>query len=288
MAQRSRRAPKKLLMKNTWYPQPHDSRGAISFELDNATLDSTIIPFCFYDEGMGDPTARETNPRNAAFAVVISECNCFVNSRINQMFAEFRFSMSTFALDDNIPAIRFAYMPIYMAFQENYTAIDELSQLEIQDILELQTETSDRQGGPLYVAATDILEKASGTGNQGANTPFLDTDVGVESVAFVPAAYYNMLHHQTNGALLAASSGGLRWDTLTQNRPYIRKRFSIAPKVKRMNEFTYCGLLLHFPLAGTTDQLMTVAEVTAAKAMVHVDYNIRFNEWNEDFNSRML
>lgn len=275
-------------MKSTWYPQPHDMRGGCSFEIDNTTLDQTIVPFCFYDEGLGAPTARETNPRNASFAVVNDEANCFVNSRVNTIFAEFRFSLTAQALDDNLPSIRFATMPIWMAFKENYTAIDELSTFEIQDILELQTEATDRQGFPLFVAAADLPEISTSRANLGANQPGLDTDVGIEAVAFDVNAYYDMLHYMTNGSMLANSTGGLSWDVLTQQRPFIMKRFQINPKVKRMNEYTFGGLLINFPAAGQSEQTMALAELTGSVNLVHMDWTIRYNEWNEDFNSRML
>ncbi len=278
----------KKLMKTTWFPQPHQMKRGFSFELDDETLNSTIFPFCFYDEALGDPKLQETNPRNAAFVTTANQANCFVDSKIESIFAEFRFSLSTFAADDNIQSVRFATMPIWMSFKENYTAIDELSQLEIQDVLELQTEDTDRQGGPLYVAATDLLETFSGSATMATTTPFLDTDTGLEAVAFATNDYYNMLQRMTNGKLLAASTGGLSWDTLTPNRTSITKRYHISPKVKRMNEFTYGGLLIHFPIAGTIDQNMTVAEVTVAKAMVHVSAIVRYLEWNEAFENTML
>ncbi len=278
----------KRLMKTTWYPQPHDIQGGCAFELDDGTLDSTIVPFCFYDEGLGTPTAQETNPRNSAFAIVADQANCFVGSRINSILAEFKFSLSSFVLDQNIPSITFATMPIYMAFIEDYTAVNELGAVEIQDVLEMQTETTDRQGGPLYVAATDLPSKAAGLELLGTNTPFLDTDVGIEAVAFSHNAYYDALHHHTTGAKLAKVSGGLRWHTLSANRPTKKVRYELKPKVKRMNEFTYGGLLLHFPIAGSGRQNFAAAEITGAQNLVYVDWTIRYNEWNEDFNSRML
>ncbi len=278
----------KKLMKTTWYPQPHLIKGNCGFELDDNTLDSTIIPFCFYDEGLGAPTANETNPRNAAFAIVADQANCFVGSRINSILAEFRFSLSSFAIDQNIPSIRFCTMPIYMAFIEDYTAINELGAVEIQDVLEMQTESTDRQGGPLYVAATDLPTKQSGLELLGANTPFLDTDVGIEAVAFAPTDYYNTLHFMTNGAKLAKVSGGLSWDTISSQRPYVRKRFNMVPKVKRMNEFTYAGLLVMFPIGGNTDQNFAIGEIAGSQILVNCDWTIRYNEWNEDFNHRML
>ncbi len=277
-----------MLMKSTWYPQPHQITGGVAMELDDETINTTIVPIAFYDEGLGTPTAKETNPRNAAFAVINDEANCFVDSRINNIIAEFRISITSAVLDHNIPAIRFAMMPIFMAFKENYTAIDELSSLEIQDVLELQTESTDRQGGPLFVATTDLPEKFATHADMGVNTPFLNVDQNLEGVAFSPFTYYDMLHFMTNGSLLAKSSGGLRWDIISPNRPYIRKRYQISPKVKRMNEFAFYGILVHFPIAGTGDQLVALGEITAATKYVHVDWSIRYNEWNEDFNSRML
>ncbi len=49
----------KQFTKVEMYAQPHDIRWEVAFELDDATLDSTIIPIAFYDEGMGTPTALE-------------------------------------------------------------------------------------------------------------------------------------------------------------------------------------------------------------------------------------
>ncbi len=279
---------RKMLMKSTWFPQPHVIRGGCSFELDDETINSTIVPIAFYDEGLGAPTSKETNPRNASFAVLADEANCFVGSRINMINAEFRVSITSKVLDDNIPAIRYAMMPIFMAFKENYTAIDELSSAEIQDVLELQTESTDRQGGALYVAGADVAEKASNRALVGLNTPFLDTDTGLEGVAFDPNGYYDMIHFKTNGQMLAKSTGGLRWSTVSPNFPVKRHRYAIHPKVKRMNEFTYYGMLLHFPIGGNQEQYESLANLTVATAYIHVDWNIRYNEWNEDFNSRML
>ncbi len=277
----------KKLMKSTWYPQPHNIRGQCFFELDNATLDSTIVPFAFYDEGLGAPSANETNPRNSAFVLVADQANCFVGSRINNIFAEFRFSLASPILDQNIPSVRFATMPLYFAFQEDYTAIDELTSLETQDVLHMQTESTDRQGGPLYVAATD-LPAVGVSANLGTNTPFLDTDTGLEAVAFVTSTYYNAVHFHTTGAKYHSVSGGLRWHTLTPNRPTISQRYNITPKTKRMNEFTYAGLLVHMPIGGDEDQNFAIAEIAGAQNLVNMTWQIRYNEWNEDFNSRML
>ncbi len=270
------------------YAQPHELRTTFTFELDDATLDSTIIPIAFYDEGMGTPTALETHPENAAFAVVTNQANCFINSRVNLVLAQLRFSLTSKALDENLPSVRMAFMPIHMAFIDDYTAIDELSALEIQDVLEMQTETTDNQGGPLYVAATDLPEPAANNALMATTTPFLDTDTGLEAVAFFPIVYYNMLHFMTNSGKLKATQSGLKWVELSANRPTRQFDIMIRPKVKRMNKFTYFGVLVHCPINTDQDQNVSADDTTAATDYVRCSMRTRYSEWNQDFNSRKV
>lgn len=278
-----------ILMKTKWYPQPHQIQGSCSFEFDDATIDSTILPIAFYDEGLGAPSSKETHPENAAFAIIANEPNCFVGSRINNIFAEFRFSCSKDFVEDNIPVLRMAVMPIHCAFLEDYTASDELSGATVSSVLELQTESTDRQGGPLYVATKDLAEKFTGSANQGANTPFLNVDVGLEAVAFVHSTYYDMLQFLTNAGKLKATSGGLQWHELTRNRPFLKYHVKIRPNVKRMNPFTYFGLLIHAMVQGGDKQPHVITrDFTAATQYMDCDYNIRYNEWNQGFNFEKL
>ncbi len=279
---------KSKLMRTEWFPQPHSINGSCSFEFDDTGLDSTILPIAFYDEGMGTPSALETHPENAAFAVGVNVPNCFVGSRINNIFMELRFSVTKDFIEDMIPALRMAVMPIHCAFKDDYTAADELSSATVASILELQTEDTDRQGGPLYVATKDLPEKASGNATLGADVPFLNIDTGIEGVAFNVNDYYNSIHFMTLSGKVKACSGGLRWFTMSQNRTYRSMRFGIVPKVKRMNPFTYFGMLIHAPVAGNLDQLPALAELTVATDYIHMDWNIRYNEWNQDFNFKKV
>ncbi len=278
----------KQFTKVEMYAQPHQIRREVSFELDDATLDSTIMPIAFYDEGLGTPTALETHPENAAFAVVAHQANCFINSRINLVESVLRFSLSSKALDDNIPAVRCSFMPIHMAFIDDYTAIDELSTLEVQDILEMQTESTDNQGGPLYVAATDLPVGTSGISTYATTTPFLDTTASLEAVAFSSPGYYDMLHFMTNSGKLKATQSGQKWFFLTQERPVREFKIMIRPKVKRMNKFTYFGVLVNVPNHLLTDQVLHTGDITAATQYVYVNHRSRYSEWNQDFNSRKV
>ncbi len=278
----------KQFTKVEMYGQPHDLRYACAFEFDDETLNSTILPIAFYDEGLGSPTALETHPENAAFAVVVNQANCFINSRINIVLAELRLSITSKFIDDNLPAIKIAFMPIHMAFIDDYTAIDELSTLEVQDVLEMQTESTDNQGGPLYVAATDLPETVAGNAVLNANTPFLDTDAGLEAVAFTTGQYYDMLHFMTNSGKLKATQGGLNWTILDANHPTKTFAINIVPKVKRMNKFAYFGVLVHAPISTADDQIVHAGDITAATQYVEAQMRARYTEWNQDFMSRKV
>ncbi len=278
----------KQFTKVEMYAQPHELRREVGFELDDSTLDTTIFPIAFYDEGLGTPTAQETHPENAAFVQAAHRANCFINSRINIVESVIRFSMNSKCLDDNLPAIRCAFMPIHMAFIDDYTAIDELSTLEVQDVLEMQTESTDNQGGPLYVAATDLPTGTAGISVYDSLTPFLDTTTSLEAVAFDPLIYYNMLHFMTNSGKLKAAQSGLKWFFLTQERPVREFRIRIRPKVKRMNKFTYFGVLAHVPGHLHVDQVLHTLDITAATQYVNVNSRSRYSEWNQDFNSRKV
>ncbi len=279
---------KKRMTKVEEYPQPHSIDVSMLFELDNAAIHTTIVPWCLYDEGQGNPTALETNPRNAAFAVT-TKPNCFVNSRVDQILGQIRFAMTSKALDDNIPAISVAFMPIKMAFIEDYTADDELSGLAVQEIVEMQTESTDRQGFPLYTgSANKIVEKFSGSATLHADVDGLTTTQVIEGVAFNPSTFYNAIHFQTNAGKIKNAVRGLKWITLTQNRPVATVKIRIDSKTKRMNEFTFFGVLIHCPILGSNFQIPSAGDITAATNYVVVDTFCRYNEWNHDFNHRML
>ena len=49
-----------------------------------------------------------------------------------------------------------------------------------------------------------------------------------------------------------------------------------------MNDFTFCGMLIHVPVAGTFGQYNHSAETTAIKHL-RLSFHCRFDEWNSEF-----
>ncbi len=143
---------KTLLMKTKWYPRPHNMSIDFGFGLETAIINTdTIIPITAYDEGLGDPGAYEANPENASFVEAV-EANCYPESHINMVLLQLTLSLTKGALEtDKIHNVRYYTMPIFVTF-DDLIANDEISGLDIGEILELQRETTDRQCFPLYNA----------------------------------------------------------------------------------------------------------------------------------------
>jgi hypothetical protein len=272
----------KRLAKTTQYPQPHNDTFSWAHGLETATNDrATILPIIMYDEGLGAPSGRQTHPEHSSFSEV-SYPNCFVDSRINRAYVELRFTLTKGALEtDKIHALNIAFMPIFTAFKEDYTAIDEKSQWEVQDILELQTEDTDRQGYPLY-NGVDMTEKYSGSCDLDAAVPGLTTDQGLEGVTFDVTQYYDALQFTTIAGKLKGAQGGLKWITLTRQKPTVKIRIRMRSAVKRMNPYSFFGVMTYVPQVDTDYQIPASGDVTNI-SHVYVDAKFRYNEWNENF-----
>ncbi len=264
------------------YPRPHKDNIHYFQSMEIANQDSTIIQMIRHDEGLGAPDTYNSNPSHASFALATMP-NCFVESRINNIFAEIRFSLTKGAIEtDKVVSLRMAFMPIFVSFLEDLDATDEVSGADIESILELTHETTDRQTHPLF-NGTDLTAKYSGSSDvDAASDTGLTTDDKIEGVAFSTNTYWNILQYGTNGGKLRSTSGGLKWFILDANHPTRKFRIRIRPKVKRMNPYAFMGLLTHLPQVDTAEQIPVAGDTTAI-SHVAVDFAMRYNEWNEHF-----
>ncbi len=160
------------LEKTKNYPRPHAFTAVWGYGLESAAANrATIWPVTMYDEAMGDPKLLQAHPEHASF-VVAQEPNCYPESLIDSIITSFTVSLTKAALEtDKIHALRFATMPIFTTF-DDLTAIDELTSTEIQDVLEMQSESTDRQAFPLF-NTVDMAVPITGSANLAANVPGL-------------------------------------------------------------------------------------------------------------------
>ncbi len=274
---------RKRMGKVEMWPRPHDMTGSVSFELDDSLIDTTILPICHYDEGKGAPDSYNSHPEHASY-VVAAESNCFVDSRINQIFCRLTASLTSKFIDDNLTAIRIGIMPIFLAFKEDYDATDELSGATVKSVLGMEYETTDRQGRPIY-NASKMAEKFAGSNDLWDQTGLgLTTDVGMEGVSFNRGTFYDALQYMKIAGKLKKCVGGMKYFSLTQNRPYRNFDVKIRPKNKRMNEYNFLGVMLDVPTQSNPLQTpVATRDTTAATQYVDIDWATRYLEWHDNF-----
>ncbi len=274
---------KTRLMKTKWYPRPHDLKHSWYFTMESGVENHyTIYPIMHTDEGLSSASAYEANPEHASF-VEADASNCFADSEIQQALCRVQLNLAKDAIAvDALTGVRCCYMPIFTSFIDDYTAIDELSSIEVQDALELTTEATDRQGGPLF-NDVKMVERFSNSALLGTTAPFLTTTQVLEGVTFQPNVYYDMLQYRTNHGKLKNAQGGLKWITLTKNRPNVTINFHLRSKSKRANPFTFFGILLGVPKVDSWEQIPDSGDTTNVN---HVSCQVfsRYYEWNENFN----
>ena len=84
--------------------------------------------------------------------------------------------------------------------------------------------------------------------------------------------------------MLRKVTSGLREGIILRDRPYMEKRyFNVPSNVKRMNRYTFCGLLIDVPQMASHEQLYA-GDVTTASDLIRIKYRVKFNEFNDNFN----
>ncbi len=173
MRRKQRLTSKTMLMKTKWYARPHNESIAWGHGCETAVANqATIIPITMYDEGLGAPSSYAANPEHASFAEA-GMPNCYPNSRINVIRAKLTVQLSKAAIQtDKVVALRYAYMPIFTTF-DDIAVNDEVSGLDIGELLELQRETTDRQTYPLFNTVDMLAGTGAAVGLLDANVPGL-------------------------------------------------------------------------------------------------------------------
>ncbi len=82
------------MVKTKIYPRPHNMVHSWGHGLESAVVNQgTIYPILMNDEGLGTPSAYESNPKNAAF-VEAAEPNCFPESRVDLVISELTLALT--------------------------------------------------------------------------------------------------------------------------------------------------------------------------------------------------
>ncbi len=277
-----------IMTKVPEWPRPHDWSYNFAMPIESAAVRATTIcPIITYDEGLGAMSAYKSNPVNASFVEAATD-HCFPTSRVNRIFCELKAQMSKIMLTDAVSEVRFATSIIHCAFDDG-EAEDEVSTLDLNEIIELTGETTDRQTYPLW-NDIDLHDFKSNAGlDMPAETPGLDTDLEIEATAFNLDDYYDCLHYYTNGAKLRTIMTPLKWHTIAKQKTSAQiLHFSQQSNTKFLNPYTFLGLLIHVPQNIDKDQYGKPADTTVETSTLEFTFHTRYNEFNHEFNHSML
>lgn len=269
------------------YPLPHNFEYQFGLS-PYATFNSTITTLIRHSEDTNPADTVEVNPSHAAFAEetgtvilpdsIIPKINLHMSAQMNQVMAE----------TDQIKFIKFNWMPIYMAFSDMYEAEDNVTDVNVESILELVHQANFKDATPLFNNLKCKREENHPMSTINQTETFadmnLDTDIKMECVTFDEQLMWDTLSYFSNGPMLAKAMGQWHTEYLRFDRPWTFNSSNFThPTVKRGNEFTYCGILFHVPIVGTAQQFHQAADVTVSTSLIEFDIQCRYDEWNNQF-----
>lgn len=280
---------------------------SFGLSMEDVTRDSVYIPLIRNSELMAAPEAVEVNPRHANFAEETG-ASCFTGSIVPRL----TFQLSAWIPQliafggtpgtDTATHVNFKMLPIYMSFEDSYNADNEKDLVAVEDILELEHETTNKTGQPLLSGVDVFSNSATAAGSIPLNTVGY-TEVGathwgatvdakVESVAFDEALFWDMKHFGTNSAMLNKVTGKMKSFSVSRDKPFFFSSSNFThPNVKRINPYTFCGVLIHVPPAAPTiDETGQQAVSTELTPIEHIHFSsrVRYDEWNPNFDQTVV
>ncbi len=272
------------------YPLPHNNYGRFSLGMESSNLkNATILPIFRATNELILPENVEVNPRNAAFSEEIG-LSCFQGSIIPRTSFSFTAKMSKLAIEtDKVRTMVFYWWPIYTSFSNNISAADEKTGDTVGEILGLLYSDTKNRVSPVYSTTKLTGVNQTFLNTVGVTETFADwglsVDFGIESIAINLLKIHDALQYYTNKEMLRGSIGRIHRVTLNRDRPYIYSSSNFTnPKVKRINDGTFCGVCYYCPEAVETEWFQTnrAVDVTNIDHM-DISYRIKFDEWNPNF-----
>ncbi len=267
------------------HPLPHNFNYKLQLGVDDTTTyNATYMPLILNDEGLVNADTVIANPRHGSFAEAANPYN-YHDSIIPRMTVALRAGLTKGAIEtDKVRQLKFSWMPVYLSFLNRYEAEDSKTAVQIEDILELEHETVGKSGYPLW-SGTDMNYAGNVGVHANATTALmgLTTNAVMENIVFDKELFFDAMQYYTNAPMLKTVIGKMKTVTVTRDRDYRYYSNNFThPMVKRINDYTFCGILLHASKAGSADQLPIGGDVTNI-GHINIQAHIRYDEWNSEF-----
>ncbi len=267
----------------TEYPRPHNFSFDFGLSLENVAKASTYIPLILNDEGLVNPDVVNVNSEHGSFAES-DDAYCYKNSIIPKMTVTINAKLTLPSIEtDKMRSCIFNWMPVYVSFLNRLDAKDSKTGVSVEAILELEHETVGKSAYPLW-SGTNLTGAVINT-HASATTPLmgLTGDNVIENVVFDKALFYDALQYYTNAPMLRKVIGQMHKVFLNRDHRYnyYSDKFT-NPMVKRINEYTFCGILFSVPQSGDPEQITRVGDTTAIDH-INIGGHVRYDEWNSEF-----
>ncbi len=271
------------------YPLPHDNKGHFALSAITANKNATILPIFRSTEELINPENVQVNPRNTGFA----EENG-LSTYIGSIMPRTRFSFTVMMTENAVETAKlreivFYWFPIYTAFMDSVEAEDSKTGTLVKDVLELSTTSSNKSVRPIF-NGTDLGSQNIDKFSSGVET-FADwnltTDDKIEGVEFNLELLHRAIRYFTNKGMLKQALGRIRRVVLNRDRSYnyFSNNFTY-PRVKRSNEFMFCGAMFFTPRHDGTDNSkygINNGNTLGTGDHIIINYHTQFSEWNSNF-----
>ncbi len=271
------------------HPLPHQFGYNGGFNiLDNTKL-ATMCTLIRTSENVLTPEDVEVNPANNAF---LEETGATITrgSIVPRINFTFRASLSQAMLADwEFAKVQIQYIPIYSAFLNPLEALDNMTNETVEDIMEIQHGVSVKKVNPLFNTVKMTNQTAHPMNTVLHGETFSDwnltTNTQMEYITFGNEVMYNALQYYSNSGMLKKIIGQKRTFTMSRDRPaFVHSNNFTNPSVKRGNPYTFCAVLIWCSKPGFYSHGHTADfDATSNKDLVHMSVDVRYDEWNPNF-----
>ncbi len=273
--------------KETDQPLLHFCKQVFSLNGEDPTKDSTIVTLFKQTEACNAPENVEVNNSNDNYATDAGN-SIHHNSIVDKLKVRLKMSMTKDAVvTDNLRQLNVNWAPMYIAFLNNLDAEDEKSGDDIESLVQVQHDTVNKDVYPLFAGAK-MVDAGSVPLSTVGHTEVL-ADVGLTTTAILESVAFSSLRTWFTRLKYYSNSGMMksvipRWHTvrLSRDKAYQRTINNINSKVKRANNYMFCGIVFHMPTIGGDEQFYYARDSTN---IPHIEVKVSwaFEEWNTAF-----
>ncbi len=273
--------------KSTDAPLIHSNYISFSLDGENVLTDSTNVPLFHMSEANNAPENVEVNPTNDNYALETGT-TIHRGSIVDKLKGRMRMNLTKDVIEtDKLRQLVVYYAPVYFSFLNSLDAEDEKLAIDVENTLEMQHATDNKDAFPLYNGtdlpdATNVQLSTVGFtevfGDKG-----LTTDAKLEGLDMIEIrSWFEQLKYFSNSGMLKRALPRWHRVVLTRERPFLTPVRGVRGLVKRGNPYMYCGIIFHLPPIGGVNQFHLARDSTDIPH-INVSMEWTFEEWNTAF-----